>query len=894
LVVLSTVTGGQKDVLFLWTKGRKTPATLKLPGPTDWLEFVANDRMAYVTYTPKTVLRIHDVAKNQQVAEIELPGAKQALYGDRNFDDTPVFPGLESYRPMARRGAVSANGKYVALGCQDGVRLVSIADGKVIGLLPIANAKWYRWLNFSADGARLFGFVVATTSFGDTCFFRSWSVATGQPLEQLQLDQYVTGPIFPGPADGLYVANKFFFTWNPLPLENAPFRIVRMDDEGTALVIGPRSKAPPNTPPCQSVQERIKAKQAPPEEADRKDLQFALFTTKVDWSKSVEKVAPVAALLAPRPAAKPGDRTGIAAQKPEPPGTWTAPSFAPSPASPDEDKDPAGPHQFAAWPVSFGDDRAALVRYAPRTDHRNRWEVWLDLLDRTTGKRAAPAAKLWDWACYPVEVGVTGDRPGDAGPMPPRPFPALGALRPDAGLFALVDPNDCRRVDVFKPTGERVFGFVPNADRRIDWLGWTGTHLLTVGAGRFTAWDPATGKALFEVDGNYTHVGQVSHDRKWAVLWTGTHADILDAATGKCLGRCQAGGFSGRLHTFTLSPDGKRLAAAFTGWPAALAGNGAGHTAVVWNLETGKAGLHGFAGGDERLPPTPTCTWVGVDHLLVCGRSLTEPATLIDARLGVTVGSCKIQGGGYVAGRPVVATPDGRVWYPTTAIAGAPPGFNPHTSNHPDFPAEFVWRTVSLPGLHGGDAFLGDPAREWIEPSEQPVQVQARIGTKAQSEALARSIARAVQAQGFRIGPGGTVLRLDGKVEDTTETVAFMFGSEAKIPRCVLSARWLSSQGTELWKGQTTSAWSPAGSKYKVSEKLESFGPAGGVRHYEFDFKGRGATSAMREELVESLTERGGTGWLQLPELHFLRAQGQNHPVPVAGTMSLRMPPGAN
>lgn len=892
LILTSTVSGWEngKDLLFIWARGKKSPATLKVPGPVDWMEFVSNDRLAYVTYAPAPVLRVHDVTKNQQVAEIELAGAGPAAYPDRQHDETPVYSGLEFYRPMARRGAVSAGGKYVALGCRDGVRLVSVAEGKVVGLLPVADTKWYRWLNFSPDGARLFGFVVAGTRYGDLCSFRSWSVETGRPLDELQVDPYVTGPIYPGPVDGLYVANKFFFTKVRLPLDDAPFRIVRLEHDGTALVIAPRAQAPPDTPPCRSLQERIKAKQAPPAEADRKDIQFALFTSKLDWSKAVEKVKPIVALLVPRPPAGPGDRAGVVAQKPQAPEAWTPPPFAAAPAVPAEGDDPAAMHQFAVWPVSFGDDRAAVVRYVPKAQYRKRWEVWLDLLDRTTGKRAAPAAKLWDWAFLPEEAGSGGDEVANPGTMGPAPLPAVAALRPDAGLFALVDPNDPRRVDVFESTGERVLGLVPYADRRIDWLGWTRTHLLTVGEGRLTAWDPSSGKALFEVEGGYTHAGAVSPDRRWVVLWTGKHADVLDTATGKCLGRCQAGGFSGRLEAFTLSPDGRRLAAAFTGWPTALALNGPGYTAVVWNLETGKAGLYGFVGDGDRPRAAPMCTWAGTEHLLLSGHPLTEPATLMDTRLGVPVGSFKIEGGGYVPGRPALGTPDGRVWYATSALAGAPPGFNPNVAPHPDFPAAFAWHTVSLPGLHGEDAFLADPGREWVEPAGQPVQVQASFGTKAQSEALARAVARTLQARGLLVGPGGTVLRVEGKLEETQEVITSPFGGEAKIPRAVLSARWLSGQGAELWKGTTAWTWSMAATKYKVSEKREGFGPMGSEQRFEFDFQGRSPSSAMREELVEGLGDRVGTGWLQLPEPQFLRVQGRDRPVPVAGPMRVRMP----
>jgi hypothetical protein len=49
----------------------------------------------------------------------------------------------------------------------------------------------------------------------------------------------------------------------------------------------------------------------------------------------------------------------------------------------------------------------------------------------------------------------------------------------------------------------------------------------------------------------------------------------------------------------------------------------------------------------------------------------------------------------------------------------------------------------------------------------------------------------------------------------------------------------------------------------------------------------------MREELLESMAGLGGAGWLQLPDLQFLRVGGQDRPVPAADTMGVRLPPGA-
>src|SRR5262249_2031431 len=163
---------------------------------------------------------------------------------------------------------------------------------------------------------------------------------------------------------------------------------------------------------------------------------------------------------------------------------------------------------------------------------------------------------------------------------------------------------------------------------------------------------------------------------------------------------------------------------------------------------------------------------------------------------------------------------------------GAPKDFNPHSPNHPDFPNGFIWHTVSLPGLHSKDAYLADATREFHDPSSDPVQVEAKAGERGQSQAVARSFARTIQAQGFQIGPGGTTVRIEGVVADTEATIQFMLGKTAKIPRCEVSVHWLSQNSNTYWKANRDWSWNMSNSRYKVSEKYE-YGP-GGFKRYEF------------------------------------------------------------
>src|SRR5262245_21089709 len=304
-------------------------------------------------------MRVHDVAKNKQVAEFELTGAAPAPHPDLQNDGTPVYGGLEHYRPMSKRSAVSANGKYAAVGCTDGIRLVSIPEQKVIGLLPIANATWYRSINFSADGGRLFALVMASSSAGDQNYLKAWSVTTGQLLEDKVVGRHETGPVYPGPIEGLYLASSFIFTKQPLPMDPVPQRIMRVDDDGVALVLVGHQQAPPGTPHTDSLLEKMKdvKRWRKVEIETHQKHEGALFTVKLDWSPAVKKCEPILALLKPRPAAKAADRSAVTVQKPAPPQDGTPPSFAAAPPAAEEGDDRKARHRFGAGRTSLGDDK---------------------------------------------------------------------------------------------------------------------------------------------------------------------------------------------------------------------------------------------------------------------------------------------------------------------------------------------------------------------------------------------------------------------------------------------------------------------------------------------------------------------------------------------------------
>src|SRR5262249_5446870 len=85
--------------------------------------------------------------------------------------------------------------------------------------------------------------------------------------------------------------------------------------------------------------------------------------------------------------------------------------------------------------------------------------------------------------------------------------------------------------------------------------------LLTLGDGKLTGWDPKTGRALFEVAGNYRLPVETPRGRAWLAVSSGDHIDLLDSATGRCLARIPTGEMpDDPYQSLAISPDAMVLA----------------------------------------------------------------------------------------------------------------------------------------------------------------------------------------------------------------------------------------------------------------------------------------------------------------------------------------------
>jgi WD40 repeat protein len=137
------------------------------------------------------------------------------------------------------------------------------------------------------------------------------------------------------------------------------------------------------------------------------------------------------------------------------------------------------------------------------------------------------------------------------------------SARPPSGEFSdcAVSPDGKTVAGVFGPKEQRVWGKPAPP----------GTTLC--------AWDVATGKELFRSPGWEWWEVEYSPDGTRLISRMGAQVLLADAATGKLVHRLRGHGAWG-IFGHSFSADGKRLA---TG--------GRDHTAIVWDLATGKAAL---------------------------------------------------------------------------------------------------------------------------------------------------------------------------------------------------------------------------------------------------------------------------------------------------------------
>ena len=290
----------------------------------------------------------------------------------------------------------------------------------------------------------------------------------------------------------------------------------------------------------------------------------------------------------------------------------------------------------------------------------------------------------------------------------------LAALTADAAKIALTDPSDKSRVDAWDASGTHLGGLIPyDPQTPVEWLGWSSKGvLLTLAAGKLTGWQLPAAKAIYEVDGGYERTALLGPGHQWLALTCGKHVDIIDAETGRCLGRCEP---KVRRYWFAtkLSPDGRNLVRLGPGEPTSP-NNPHRIAATVWDLTSGKEA----ASFQFGLLPFRGVAWAGPCRL-VCSATYQQ---LIDLdALGVVADykwpkfysppSDDVTRQDLEAFR---SDPAGRLWV-SVDDRGA---------------SGRVWQAVSVPSANGPDAVI---AREGLEYPFRPgstLRVEANLGAR--------------------------------------------------------------------------------------------------------------------------------------------------------------------
>jgi hypothetical protein len=246
-------------------------------------------------------------------------------------------------------------------------------------------------------------------------------------------------------------------------------------------------------------------------------------------------------------------------------------------------------------------------------------------------------------------------------------------------------------------------------------------RVLTLGGGRLALWDVPACKAVWWLLG-VSGPPALSPGHRHVAVCAGSSYDLFEVSTGERVGTL--GGPAVRaVSAAAFRPDGKQFAALITTTDGK-------NLLTRWDIETGKViGSFPMRSGPVEM------SWAGSSHVMT-------GSFLVDLDLGWTVMNCGIAGHGRHAG----CGPDGRHWF-TLARDDQKPGFL-RAQALPDAKAQALSRGVADKSLTAAMA------------PGMTVTVQVQNGPPGEADAARRAqeaISAAMQAQGFKVGPGGAL-----------------------------------------------------------------------------------------------------------------------------------------
>ncbi len=330
----------EPNMLFVWKQKADKPLhKLPVEGVVLWAEFVNDNQFAVYLVGEKSTLKVWDVATGKLAATIPLSVAPFQI-------GTDPKEGQWGYFPSGLIGAVSAGGKYVAVGGLDGIAVVSLAEQREVGTLPVTLGEHkhqteYQGMAFSPDGEKLLAILNSGTN---QIKFRSWSATTGKELREQSLAFRTYGQIIPDPElDALIVTGAPSTGWGPGFWQHVSDRetgarlleaktgrilashqtIVRWSDQGAVLAVGPLLEEAANGQP-----EQVLPGVGLP--------RIYLYATETVQTAFRDAANLTDFGMAKRPEPTEPDRSLVKSLVPEPPVAWQAPPTFERPEPPSE------------------------------------------------------------------------------------------------------------------------------------------------------------------------------------------------------------------------------------------------------------------------------------------------------------------------------------------------------------------------------------------------------------------------------------------------------------------------------------------------------------------------------------------------------------------------------
>jgi hypothetical protein len=845
--------------LYVWRRDEhEEPLRLDMTGELSSITFADDRTLLVLVEAPARQLEIWNIADGTKTAVVDLP---QPLTCPEKPDKSLDPRDLQRFPPETPNVlAASPGGRYAAVASAPGLVLISLADARILGVAP--------WPNFTGLAVDVMGleFLPSGTDIVAVYRHNDQSVNTKTRFKQIDLTTGVTkrlhdgtattrGPLMMSPDGNSYILMSFpepfnrSLTWGDYDryrptlydlernlAENTyqPPTILRNPAAGPLLVVRQRLDGRPDAP------EEIPVIATMSREAHLAEIEPVLA---VDEHGLVKRVrAPVA------------DLSNLQRLESAPPAEWTPLSFQAAPAAAVANLGPVH------WPIAWGGGQALSVRGAQgNLSGYPAAAVLGQLVDLSAPQEAPPA---------PFELLAYGLKPNQSTygiDLQQKAFLPAG-ISPAGDRFAIADPDELGRVEVWSTARERQFAFrtSPQPRVRTEWVEFASSErLLTLEEGVLTGWDLAADSArgAFTLDGHYQVPGAFSPDHSLLAISRGKSFDLISPTDGQCLGRCGADG-TGTVIDFAFGPDGRRLAVVYEAndsyVPYHLTGKQFDSYAegrpqnrlVIWDLQTGQ----GRTFEPNGLEVFNRVVWLGPEHLGLA----TGGISIVDLKLNRVAVEC-----------PAAAkSPDDRLWI-AEQREQPPSGESP-----------VAWRLASLTGKRTEEeelAFAAD--RAVVDPQATPIRFEIDLGDSRLSKQHGAVLLPELQKQGWKIGPGGNTLRVTRTIGDEGREIEFKAG-RAMIPQLYYTWRLLDSAGREIAANATVGRFSFDKSRYSIKPDYETRTRTGA--DFYFDFGSKDPRTAMIEEIEDS-----GSGLQTPPPFPAIRyfANGKYMALPVKTEM---------